>query len=32
LFDAAFLDRWGDRSWNPEEADKRAAAELHTQI
>jgi hypothetical protein len=32
LFDAAFLDRWGDRRWNPEEADKRAAAELHTQI
>ncbi len=32
LFDTAFLDRWGSRIWKPEEADKRSAAELHTEI
>jgi hypothetical protein len=32
LFDLAFLDRWGDRTWYPAEADKRASAELHTAI
>ncbi|MCY1644067.1 hypothetical protein [Methylorubrum sp. SL192] len=32
LFDEVFLQRWGGQIWNPQEADKKAASILHTQI
>ncbi|WP_232458100.1 patatin-like phospholipase family protein [Burkholderia ubonensis] len=32
LFNDGFLERWGQNDWSPVEADRRAAAELHTQI
>src|SRR5262249_54730846 len=32
LFDNAFMARWGDVPWSPQEADRRAAGALHTQI
>jgi hypothetical protein len=32
LFDADFLKTWGDEPWNPNEADRKAAAELHVQL
>jgi hypothetical protein len=32
LFDSSFIERWGDEPWAPNEADRKAAGELHTQI
>ena len=32
LFDAAFVERWGNGDWNPNTEDKKAAARLHAQI
>ena len=32
LFDPTFVARWGERAWNPVEADRQAAAKLHMQI
>jgi hypothetical protein len=32
LFDEVFLSRWGNREWNPGDADRRAADFLHIHI
>lgn len=32
LFDAPFMERWGELKWDPQPADRTAAAKLHTQI
>ena len=32
LFSKACLDRWGDRRWEPSDADRKAADRLHTQL
>lgn len=32
LFDEAFLAAWGDEPWEPNEADRKAATELHVQL
>ena len=32
LFGDAFLERWGSETWEPSEADRKAASALHTQI
>ncbi len=32
LFDAAFLQRWGNRKWEPNDADRAAAASLHIEV
>jgi hypothetical protein len=32
LFDQAFLDAWGDEPWQPNDADRKAANELHVQL
>jgi hypothetical protein len=32
LFDAAFVAAWGDEPWQPADADRQAAAELHVQL
>lgn len=32
LFSEEFFDRWGETLWSPTCADKKAAAELHTQL
>lgn len=32
LFDEAFLTSWGDELWEPNDADRKAAAELHVQL
>jgi hypothetical protein len=32
LFDQAFVAAWGDERWQPDDADRAAAAELHVQL
>jgi hypothetical protein len=32
LFDPAFLTAWGDEIWDPNDEDRKAAAELHVQL
>jgi hypothetical protein len=32
LFDPVFLAAWGDEPWQPNEADRKAATELHNQL
>jgi hypothetical protein len=32
LLDPTFLDAWGNEPWQPEEADRNAAGELHVQL
>jgi hypothetical protein len=32
LFDDAFVRLWGDEPWQPDESDRKAAAELHVQL
>jgi hypothetical protein len=32
LFDQAFLAAWGNEPWQPEDADRKAATELHVQL
>jgi hypothetical protein len=32
VFSVTFLKRWGKKEWKPSQADRRAAAMLHTQI
>ena len=32
MFDAAFMGRWGSEAWEPTDADRAAAGELHTQV
>jgi hypothetical protein len=32
LFDGAFVRTWGGEPWEPNESDRKAAAELHVQL
>ena len=32
LFDYAFVERWGNKDWSPNDGDKKAAAKLHVQM